>query len=63
MKQLKVSAVIKQAGKRGIRMGLISCASAILFYNSAIAQDKLYGNAFSLNDVKVAGVFLNMRRT
>ncbi|MCH5684937.1 hypothetical protein LWM68_12220 [Niabella sp. W65] len=62
MKQLKVSAVIKQAGKRGIRMGLISCASAILFY-SAIAQDKLYGNAFSLNDVKVAGVFLNMRRT
>lgn len=55
MKQLKVSAVKKKTDKTAIRVGLLTGISAILLYGNAFAQDKLYGNAFSLNDVKVTG--------
>lgn len=55
MKQLRLSEGIRKANKAGIRLGLLIGVCALMSHREVLAQDKLYGNAFSLNDVKVTG--------
>lgn len=54
MKPLSVFAAIQKSSNRNIKLALLAAISTVVSYG-VVAQDKLYGNAFSLNDVKVTG--------
>lgn len=54
MNQLRISDPIRKANKLFVKAGLLTSICTIMAQSSG-AQDKLYGNAFSLNDVKVTG--------